>query len=267
LLAIARGVTMATIATGAVHSGTHRFFYYYMAMAMAVFAFGAFVPTYWFQLPSGTFVGTPLVHIHAALFSAWTALLISQTWLITHRRYAHHRAWGLAGIALGSAMVVIGLATAIQGLNSRLGTPDAAAGRMFFIVPFTAILLFAGFFTAAIINVNRAEKHKRYIMIATVALLQAAVGRIGFMLTAGIGAGLRPGMRPPAPLAATVLPHIFLEVFLLAGMIYDWRQRGRPHSAWLIGATVMTLSILLRAPIAQTMAWQHFAEWSAHIAG
>jgi len=68
-------------------------------------------------------------------------------------------------------------------------------------------------------------------------------------------------------LAAIVLPHIILEIFLVAGMIYDWRQRGRPHPAWLIGAAVMTISILLRAPIAQTAAWQNFAEWSAHIAG
>ena len=258
---------MATIAASAVHSGTRRFFYFYMATAIAVFAFGAFAPTYWLQLPAGTFVGTPLVHIHAALFTAWTALLISQTWLIAHQQHAHHRAWGLAGIALASAMVVIGLATAIQGLNLRLGTPEAAAGRIFFIVPVTAILLFAGFFAAAIANISRPETHKRYIMVATVALLQAAVGRIGFMLTAGIGPGLRPGMRPPAPLAAIVLPHIILEIFLVAGMIYDWRQRGRPHPAWLIGAAIMTISILLRAPIAQTAAWQNFAEWSAHVAG
>lgn len=52
-------------------------FYVWMAAAIAIFAFAAFAPTYWLQLPAGTFVGTPLVHIHSAIFTAWTLFLVS----------------------------------------------------------------------------------------------------------------------------------------------------------------------------------------------
>ena len=36
-------------------------FYVWVAAAIALFAFAAFAPTYWLQLPAGTFVGTPLI--------------------------------------------------------------------------------------------------------------------------------------------------------------------------------------------------------------
>src|SRR5216683_1634767 len=81
-----------------------RYFYVWMAAACALVAFGGFAPTYWLQLPAGTFVGPPLLHLHGALFSAWTLLLLSQTVLAANGRLGHHRAWGLVGIALASAM-------------------------------------------------------------------------------------------------------------------------------------------------------------------
>jgi hypothetical protein len=49
-----------------------RLFYVWMAVVCALVAFGGFAPTYWLQLPAGTFVGSPLVHIHGALFSLFS---------------------------------------------------------------------------------------------------------------------------------------------------------------------------------------------------
>ena len=43
--------------------------------ACLVIAVGGFAPTYWLQLAPGTFVGSPLVHLHGALFTAWPSLL------------------------------------------------------------------------------------------------------------------------------------------------------------------------------------------------
>ena len=53
---------------------------------------------------------------------------------------------------------------------------------------------------------------------------------------------------------------------IVAGIIYDWCTRGRPHPVWLIGASVMTAVILLRGPISRTPAWLAFADAMAHIA-
>lgn len=244
-----------------------RYFYVWMAGACALVAFGGFAPTYWLQLAAGTFVGEPLLHIHGALFSAWCLLLLSQTWLVANGRLENHRAWGLVGIALAGAMVVMGLVVAVFSLKVELAAGRGDASRSFLAVPVSAIALFAGFFAAAVANVRRPEVHKRLILLATVSLLQAAAGRVAFELATGGGPGARPGLSPPPPMIAAAVPSLVLELFIVAGAIYDWRTRGRPHPVWLIGAAVMTAVIVLRGPLGATPGWIAFADWTTRIAG
>jgi hypothetical protein len=242
-----------------------RHFYVWMAAVCALVAFGGFAPTYWLQLPARTFVGSPLVHIHGVLFSTWTLLLLSQTLLVANGRLDHHRAWGLAGISLATAMVVIGLAAAIQTLNIGLAAGYGDQSRAFLILPVSAISLFAGFFIAAIANIQRSEAHKRLMLLATISLLQAAMGRVFFVLITGGGPGLRPGLGPPPPLAIGIVPSLITELLIVAGIVYDWRTRGRPHPVWLIGAAITTAVILARGPLSGTPAWLAFADSLAHI--
>jgi hypothetical protein len=242
-------------------------FYVWMAAACALVAFGGFAPTYWLQLPARTFVGPPLLHMHGALFSAWTLLLLSQTLLAANGRLDHHRAWGLAGISLATAMVVIGLAAAILTLTTGLAAGYGDHSRAFLILPVSAISLFAGFFIAAIANIRRPEAHKRFMLLATISLLQAAMGRIFFVLVTGGGPGLRPGLGPPPPLVIGLVPSLIIELLIVAGIVHDWRTRGRPHPVWLIGGAVMTAVILLRGPLSGTSDWLAFADALAHITG
>jgi hypothetical protein len=244
-----------------------RHFYVWMAAACVLLAFGGFAPTYWLQLPAGTFVGSPLLHIHGALFSAWTVLLLSQTLLVANGRLDSHRAWGLAGISLATAMVVIGLAAAIQTLTIGLAAGYGDHSRAFLILPVSAIGLFAGFFVAAIANIRRPESHKRFMLLATISLLQAVMGRIFFVLITGGGPGLRPGLGPPPPLAIGLVPSLIVELLIVAGIVHDWRTRGRPHPVWLIGAGLTTAVILLRGPLSGTSGWLAFADRLAHIVG
>jgi hypothetical protein len=244
-----------------------RTFYVWMAATCALVAFGGFAPTYWLQLPAGTFVGSPLVHIHGALFSLWTLLFLSQTVLVAKGRLNNHRAWGLAGISLATAMVMIGLAAAIQTLNLGLAAGYGDDSRAFMILPLSAISLFAGFFIAAIANIHHPEAHKRLMLLATISLLQAVMGRVFFVLVTGGGPGLRPGLGPPPPLIIGLVPSLLTELLIVAGLIYDWRSRGRPHPVWLVGAAVTTAVILLRGPLSGTPGWLAFANALAHIAG
>jgi hypothetical protein len=243
------------------------YFYVWVAAVCALVAFGGFAPTYWLQLPAGTFIGPPLLHLHGALFSAWILLLVSQTILAANGRLDHHRAWGLVGLSLATAMVVIGLAAAINTLTTALAAGYGDSARAFLILPVSAITLFAGFFAAAIANIQRPEVHKRLMLLATISLLQAAIGRVFFVLATGGGPGLRPGLGQPPPLIIGLVPSLILELMIVAGMVYDWRTRGRPHPVWLIGAAVMTAVILLRGPLSGTPAWLSFADAMAHFGG
>ena len=214
------------------------YFYVWMAAVCALIAFGAFAPTYWLQLYAGTFVGPPLLHVHGALFFAWTLLLLSQTALAATGRLDSHRAWGLGGVSLATAMVVVGVAASIHTLTTGLVAGYGDASRAFLILPLSAIVLFAGFFVAAVSNIRRPEVHKRFMLLATISLLQAAMGRIFFILATGGGPGMRPGLGPPPPLFIGLVPSLILELMIVAGIVYDWRTRGRPHPVWLIGAVV-----------------------------
>lgn len=258
---------MATITVSSVRAKVGDF-YVWMAAAIALFAFAAFAPTYWLQVPAGTFVGTPLVHIHSAIFTAWTLFLVLQSYLAANGRIRDHRAWGMAGIGLATAVFIMGTAVAIESLRFRLALGSGDVARSSFIVAITNMVLFGGFFIAAMVNAKRSEAHRRLMLLATISLLPAAISRITYFMAKGYGPGLRPTLGPPPPVINQLAPHLLVIVlFILAGILHDWKMRGRPHPAWLIGGGVTIAALFLRAPLGDTDLWKGFAEASTHIAG
>ena len=258
---------MATSRTSAVQSKVG-YFYVWMSAAIALFAFAAFAPTYWLQLPAGTFVGTPLVHMHSAIFTAWTLFLVSQSYLAAKGRIRDHRAWGMAGIGLATAVFMMGTAVAIASLRYRMAIGPGDTARSSFIVAITNMVLFSGFFIAAMVNAKRSETHRRLIFLATISLLPAAISRVTYYMAKGSGPGLRPTLGPAPPVISQLMPHLLvIGAFILVGILYDWRTRGRPHSSWIIGAAVIVTALVVRAPLSDTRLWQDFAEASAHVAG
>lgn len=243
--------------------------YIWMATACALFAWGAFAATYWLQLAAGTFVGgTPLTHLHAGLFFGWTLLLVWQAWQARSGRLEHHRAWGVFGVSLATAMLLVGLALADRSLQHFLAQGYGDRARAFFMLPFKGILLFAAFFIAAVANVSRPEWHKRFMMVATCSLLQAAAGRIVFLIaTHGGGPGLRPAFAPPPPAAAGFVGALMVSVILVAGALRDWRVRGRPHPAYLIGLAALIGGGALGAWFSTTPTWFRFVDVSQAFGG
>jgi hypothetical protein len=235
-------------------------FFVWLAIACALIGIGGFIPTYWLQVPVGTFIGTPLMHLHGLLFTAWVLLLLVQSWLIEQRRYRHHRAWGLLGVALASMMVAVGTALAVRGFANEVVVYGDAA-RRFLIVPLFAMAAFPLCMVAAMANVRRSDWHRRLIFVATASLLGAALARVFFTIFVGFGPGMRPGMQSPLPVNATLIPVMLSNLVIVAGMLHDWRTRGKPHPAWIIGLAALVTGELLRTPVASSPAWLHFTDW------
>ena len=242
-------------------------FYVTMAAICAAIAFGGFFATYWLQLARGTFTGSPMMHLHGLLFSLWTLFFLSQALLVANRRLKSHRAWGLFGISLATAMLFTGLAVAIQGLQFRLEAGHGDAARAFTIVPVSGVLMFAGFVIAAILNLRRPEWHKRFMLLATTALLQAAVARFFFLAATGGGPGLRPGLGPPQPIENTMIAGLLVELLIVAAMVHDWRRHGRVHPAYLWGFAVTVTVHLLRPVVGYTEAWYRVADFLVAFGG
>jgi hypothetical protein len=236
-------------------------FYITMAGIFVAIAFGGFFATYWLQVARGTFNGSPLLHVHGLLFSLWTLFFFSQATLVANRKLRTHRAWGLLGISLATAMLFMGLAVAIEGLRNRIDAGYGDAARAFAITPVTAILLFAALVAAAIVNLRRPEWHKRFMLVATTAVLQAPIARFFFLAANGTAPGLRPGLGPPPPVDRGIGAGLIVASLIVAAMIHDWRSHGRVHPAYWWGFGV-TLAVQLSRPIiGHTEAWYRFTDF------
>lgn len=230
--------------------GTHdRLFYTGVASIMALTVIVGFGTTYYFRVLAGTAITitggsiTPTIHVHALLFTAWVLLFIVQTALIAGRQVKVHRRLGYASAALAAGMIVVGLRTAIEAA-ARGAAPPGTDSLTFLVVPFFDIVLFTGFYGAAMVMRRNREAHKRLMLLAYVSIVTAAIARL-------------PGILPLGPLVFFGLSFLFA----LAGVTYDWRSRGRVHPVYVWGAPIFALSVPLRLALSGTSAWQSFAAW------
>jgi hypothetical protein len=231
-------------------------FYLVMAITCALVATLGFIPSYWGPLATGGLVEAPIVHVHAALFTAWAAFFVAQTGLVASGHVAHHRGLGLLGISLATAMLFVGLATAIHSAEVQIAAGHAGRARGFMIVPVTTILFFACAVGVAVANRARPEIHKRLMVIASIAILMAAVARIvRFALSR---AGLLEG---PPPIDFSILPALVTDVLIVTCMVHDKRRRGRVHAVyWIAGGTWLAIQ-LGRVPFSRTPQWQAVVDW------
>lgn len=234
-------------------------YFVWVSIAICLIAVVGFTPTYWLQVPAGTFIGRPIVHLHAVMFTLWLLLLLSQAILAARGKIKNHRAWGMAGISLATMMALLGIATAVGAMRSHLGKGFDENERALLVVPLSQILMFAGFFAAAMVSINRSAWHGRWILLATLAMTQAAFVNVWFLVTTGTGPGLRPGLAMPRPHVAINMPNIFADFLLLAVILFDWRRCRRLHPAWLIGLAVIFVIQLGRIPLSASPTWQSFA--------
>lgn len=187
------------------------------------------------------------VHIHAALFTAWMLLFLSQSFLIASRRMSLHRRFGVIGALLIAAMPVSGLWVSIAWARIDSPATGAIAGvpRLVAVtIPLSSMAMFTLFASAGMLYRRRPAVHKRLMLLATIALLPPALGRISFLAARG----------PTAFFAVTCL-------FIVALALYDYWAHRRIYPASLWGGLLLAVSFPARLALGYTHAWQVFAQW------
>lgn len=230
-----------------------RYFYFHMALACMAVAFLGFAPTYWLPVASGSFPSMPVIHFHGLLFFAWSLYFAFQTWLAASGRVARHRALGVIGVSLATAMTIFGFLAAVNAMKRSAAAGFTDAGIAFVIVPLSGILFFAVVFTLAIANTRRPETHKRLMLLAAISILDAAVARWFLTFLAP------PGAVGPPPVPVTIPPALVACLLLVAAIIFDWRTRGRPHPVYVYGGVALVAVKILNWPISVMPAWHAFA--------
>jgi hypothetical protein len=234
----------------------HKYFYVVMAALMLATTVVAFFGSYIAPVSASKPVGPSVVHLHALVAFTWTVLFLVQTSLAAAGRMANHQAMGMFGIAVATAMLFSGLMIATKNMSVGIAGGNEEGARAFAVFPVTIVLLFTGFFAAAIANVGRPEIHKRLMLVATIMTMPPAAGRFLAVLFRDDALPRQIMGAPPATLAGGTAASLAADVFLIVAILYDWRTRGRPHPVYLISLAVIVTVQALRLPLTETPLWR-----------
>jgi len=222
-----------------------------MAVLILATVFVGFARTYFLAGMVRAHLPSPVIHIHGIVFSLWVLLLITQTSLVSAGRTDLHRKLGLAGFALACLIPVLGVLAATNSLSRNFAPPGFPLGaQTFYAIPMADMLIFSTLVFFAFRARRTPAVHKRLILIATIALMDAPTGR------------------PPFS-ALTGHPHmdaLFPMIFLLLVVAYDlWSTRTVQRATIWAGLFLIVVE-QLRVPIGMSGAWHNFAAWAQHLA-
>ena len=197
----------------------------------------------------------PFFLIHGVAFAAWLLLLLTQTSLVAAGRVDLHRRLGVLGAGLAVVMLVLGTVGALMAASRPTGFLNVPVPPLqFLVIPLFAVGGFAVFVSLALLNRRRPQHHKRLMLLATIALAEAAVARWPFAF-----------MHAPLPIPGIGMIELCLDLFLVPILIWDFASRGRPHPVTLWGGLALIASQPFRFWLMGTPAWLAFAGWAVSL--
>jgi hypothetical protein len=201
-----------------------RWLYVGLVAVMSGIVLAGFWPFY-----SGLFSSGPrahwLIYVHAAVFTGWMFLLAAQVALVLRRRVRSHQELGRFGAYYGLLVLILGVAVTFVATaeNVKAGRMTLDQGAGFLVLPIGDMLLFGGFFSAALLYRRKKELHKRLMVLATIALIFAPAARIG---------------GDSGPLAIHAIWLLPLAIVVL----HDLIARRRVERVYLVGAAILLVA-------------------------
>jgi hypothetical protein len=220
-----------------------RAFFVGMAILLCVIVFIGFSPTYFGAGLLRAPLPSPILHFHGAVFTLWMLLFLVQSALISARRVAWHRSLGVVAFCLPPLMIVLGVIAAVDALGRKvsIGGLDPATSSA---IPLLGIAAFTIVIFASWRTRRKPDSHKRLILLATIGLVEAALGRFPWA---------QMGMPPAAG------PVTGLGVLILLVIAYDLISLRRMHRSTMWAAPLTFILGALAVPIGMTHAWHSFA--------
>ena len=217
-----------------------------MGALVAVTVFAGFARSYylshWLTPPARTPRITPLLHIHATVFTLWILLQVVQPALIASGRAGVHRKLGWAAAVLAVMVWLLGNLASIEAM--KVGYKGVGDPYAFYAITFFSMQAFGIIVALGILRRGEADAHKRLMLLSNAAILEAAVGRLPLQMVVD---------------AAPLSFYLGADLIILAGILYDRRSRGRIHPVWLWGGGALVASQFLRIAIMNTGPWLAFA--------
>lgn len=174
-----------------------------------------------------------IVYVHGATMMAWLVLLLVQSLLMAAGRPRLHRTLGTVAFALVPAMLIVMIATSIDGYQRHLaaGRPRVLLANA--LLGEASLVLQFGVLAGAALLARRAapETHKRMVLLATLPLLNAAVGRMPWLpFTAGTSSDFDN------------VSALYPLLLIVPALLNDVARLGRMHRAYLVGIAIIVAS-------------------------
>ncbi len=211
-----------------------RRFYLGFALVAAAFVLAGFTRTFFLPLARRTFSAPWFVYGHAALLLTWIALLVLQASLVVRRNLPLHRRLGRVAVGLIPCMVISAVVVANWATARDYRATPGDRIIAFYFGELMDMVMFGTFALFAYHQRNRPAAHKRLMLLATLALLGAAIGRI--------------------PVIGTASNYITLGM-LGAIVLVDYAGLRRLHPATLIGGLGLIIGIFTEEPLGATPQW------------
>jgi hypothetical protein len=202
-----------------------RMFFVGMAIAICAIVVVAF-STSLLKTDLASQLSSTWVKVHVVTFSSWILLFFTQTVLVASHRTDLHRRLGVAGAILAGLMIAVTIQISVEVVRqgSAVLTMRPLEALVFYTVPHVDIILFAMLVTAGLLFRGKRAVHKRLMLLATIALLDAVADRLPILWRFGHKAHF-----------------LVQDMLVLAGIIYDLRSRGRINPAYIWGGLLILI--------------------------
>lgn len=209
---------------------------YFIAFALvyAAIVLVGFSRTFFIPMARGSLVKPLVVHVHGALFFAWMALLVVQVVMAaTNRLKAHRKVGSIAGW-LVLPMLVLGSIVAARDTVHDFKAGEGDGALSFFYGELADLAMFGLLAGGAMLFRTKPEYHKRWVILSSLGLIGAAIGRIPEIQSQG--------------------QNIFLAL-IASVAAYDIAIRRTIHPATVMGAATLLLIGLSEERIGDTSIW------------
>jgi FtsH-binding integral membrane protein len=158
-----------------------KYFYFSMSLLVSAVVVYGFSHTVDHDLIHANPAPPWILWLHGIVFSGWLVFFIFQSALVRTHNVKLHRRTGWFGAALGAAIPVLGISTAI--IMDRFNTVELHAlhAKVFFSIQSWDILSFTVAFWLAVLWRKKPEFHRRLVLVATCALTSAGFGRFPWL--------------------------------------------------------------------------------------
>ena len=211
----------------------HAFFVLFTSVFACIVVAG-FSRTTIVPIAQGTFSKPVIVRLHGAIFFGWTILLVSQAILAATKRLRAHRKLGSIAGWLVLPMLVLGTIVAARDTIHDFRAGDGEAALSFFYGELADLAMFGLLAGGAMLLRHKPDYHKRWVILGSLGLIGAAIGRI--------------------PEISSFFLYIFLGL-IASVAVYDIASRRYPHPATLAGAAVLLLLGLSEEWIGNSAVW------------